>query len=152
MSDNDAQERRRLLDEIGDAQQALETSSLTAFLEPLLELDLTIQQLRVLAILVAGSETSTGQGLARMLGVSLATISGIVDRLEAHGMLERVVDPDDQRVRRLVPTGQGRETIQQLLVAQSRASLAPLERLDVNDLRALARGLRAIIDASSTIP
>jgi DNA-binding MarR family transcriptional regulator len=149
MTQNEAQHRRELLDEIRDAQQVLETSSLTAFLEPLLELDLTIQQLRVLAILVAGSDTPTGQGLARMLNVSLATISGIVDRLEAHGMLERVVDPEDQRVRRLVPTRRGRETVQELLVAQSRASLAPLERLEVEDLRALARGLRAIIDASS---
>jgi len=133
-------------------QRAFETSSLHAFLEPLLALDLTIQQLRVLAILVAEGGATTGQSLSKMLGVSLATVSGIVDRLETHNMLERVLDQDDQRVRRLIATTRGRTTIQRLLAAQSQFRTAPVEHLDIEDLRALVRGLQAVVRANTPPP
>lgn len=151
MITDQAGERERLLQEIVEVRNTFETSSLRAFLEPLLTLDLTIQQLRVLAILVAEVGATTGQSLSRMLGVSLATVSGIVDRLEAHGMLERVLDHEDQRVRRLLATTLGRKTVQHLLMAQSQLNVAPLELLDIEDLRALAQGLKAVVRVNADL-
>jgi DNA-binding MarR family transcriptional regulator len=152
MVSDDEEERRALSSEIFEMQQALETQSMRGFLEPLMNMDLTIQQLRVLMILVAEEEGGSGQGVAKMLGVSLATVSGIVDRLEAHGMVTRVVDSHDQRVRRLNATTLGRKTIRELLGAQTHAALAPLMNLETEDLRALAQGMRAILRSRTPPP
>ena len=150
MATGQADERAQLLEQIVEVQNVFETSSLRSFLEPLMTLDLTIQQLRVLAILVAEGGATTGQGLSKMLAVYLATVSGIVDRLEAHGMLQRVPDPSDQRVRRILATPRGRKTVQHLLTAQSRFNPEPLGSLEIDDLRALARGLRAVARVSAS--
>ena len=141
----DGEEREALVREISEMQHELETSSMRAFLEPLLNLDLTIQQLRVLMILVTEPEGSSGQAVAKLLGVSLATVSGIIDRLESVGMVERGIDPHDQRVRRLIATVSGRRAIQDLLAAQNTVGTGPLMQMEVDDLRALAKGLRGVL-------
>ena len=47
--------------------------------------------------------------LAERLLCDASNVTGIVDRLEARGLVERQPDPDDRRVRRLVLTAEGRE-------------------------------------------
>ena len=47
--------------------------------------------------------------LADRLFCDASNVTGIVDRLEARGLVERQADPDDRRVRRLVLTDAGRE-------------------------------------------
>jgi len=42
--------------------------------------------------------------LSRELGLSHSTVSGIVDRLERHGLAQRSVDPSDRRVTRISVT------------------------------------------------
>src|SRR5437016_12301870 len=39
--------------------------------------------------------------LARAIGLDTSTIAGVVDRLEARGLMQRTVSPDDKRVRLL---------------------------------------------------
>ena len=138
-------ERRALLDRLASMQDALDTTALPSMLEPLMTMDLTIQQLKVLMILVTSDEGGTGQGLARALGISLATVSGLIDRLEGHGMVERVEDERDHRVRRVLVTPLGRQTVHRLVSAQSQMSREPLEQLDLDDLRALEQGMRAVL-------
>ena len=47
--------------------------------------------------------------LAERLLCDASNVTGIVDRLESRGLVERQADPDDRRVRRLVLTADGRE-------------------------------------------
>ncbi len=149
--DSDEQtEREALLDELLSIQQNIETSLVPEIIEPMLSLRLTMQQLKVLTLLMIEPEGSTVQALAKTVGVSLATMSGIVDRLESHGMIERTLDPHDQRVRRVVATPAGRETVQQLLAARPELRRAPLNRLALDDLRALTQGIRALLRVMST--
>ncbi len=141
----DEAERRALLDRLAAMQDALDTTALPSMLEPLMSMELTIQQLKVLMILVTSEEGGTGQGLSRALGISLASVSGIIDRLEGHGMVERVEDERDHRVRRVLVTPLGRKTAHRLVSAQSQMSREPLERLELGDLRALEQGMRAVL-------
>ena len=67
------------------------------------------QQLKVLTILVTEPEGSTIRALSAAMEVSLATMSGIVDRLESQDMIVRALDPYDQRVRRVDPVRQAPE-------------------------------------------
>ena len=143
--ENEGDERSALLDRIAAMQDALDTTALPSMLEPLMSMELTMQQLKVLVILVSSDEGGTGQGLARALGISLASVSGLIDRLEGHGMVERVEDERDHRVRRVLVTPLGRKTVHRLVSAQSQLSRDPLEKLELGDLRALEQGMRAVL-------
>lgn len=123
----------------------MSTASVPNRLAPLLDVDLTMQQLKMLMILVATDEGGTGAGLARSMGVSLATVSGIIDRLEAQGMAARVADEHDHRVRRIHATPQGRQTVSRLVATEPELSRNPLELMEIDDLRALAQGFRALL-------
>jgi DNA-binding MarR family transcriptional regulator len=62
-----------------------------------LEVDLTMPQLKVLFILYADGDASMGR-LASALGVTLPTVTGIVDRLVEHEMVQRQEVPHDRRL------------------------------------------------------
>nr|WP_243848805.1 MarR family transcriptional regulator [Lysinibacter cavernae] len=123
----------------------METTVLPQVVEPLLKTPLTIQQLKVLLILVTEVDENTVQGLATLLDVSLATMSGILDRLSNHGMVQRSSDVHDQRVRRINATADGRAAIRSLMLAQSTMDVGPLGRLTTDELRALAVGMSAYL-------
>lgn len=116
----------------------------------MLSLRLTMQQVKVLSILVVEPASSSIRQLAEILDVSLATMSGIVERLENQQMVERVADPADQRVRRVVATALGRDTIRKLVSANNELEHAQLERLALEDLEALVQGVRALVEVMRT--
>jgi DNA-binding MarR family transcriptional regulator len=136
-------ERERIVREIQTLNGAMEETVMAALLQNLLSMDLTIQQLRVLMVLVTAKEGATGRGLSESFGVSMASMSGVLDRLVAHGVAERSADPDDQRVRRLRATPLGASVVRRLMVARPfRDDI--LMGLPMEDLRALEQGFRAV--------
>lgn len=94
------------------------------------ELGLTPQQAMLLRHV--GRPASMGE-IAQALACDPSNVTGLVDRLAARGLVTRVADADDQRVKHLVLTDPGRAlraALQDRLFAQSPAidALAPLER------------------------
>ncbi len=71
------------------------------------DLGLSPQQLQVLRVLADGSEVPMGT-LADKLLCEASNVTGIVDRLETRGLIERRPDPADRRVKRLAITAEGR--------------------------------------------
>jgi DNA-binding MarR family transcriptional regulator len=69
------------------------------------EFDLSAPQARALHYL--GEPRTMGE-LADMLCCDASNVTGIVDRLEARGVVERQVKPGDRRVKRIVLTDDGR--------------------------------------------
>jgi DNA-binding MarR family transcriptional regulator len=67
----------------------------------------------VLAQLVEGDGLPM-TSLARMLDVSLPSMTGIADRMAAHGLVERVRDPEDRRIVRCRLTALGRERLSEM--------------------------------------
>ena len=55
--------------------------------------------------------------LARQAGTDVKMTSQVVRRLEAKGLIERTVDPDDTRARRLRPTRDGARLARRAIVA-----------------------------------
>lgn len=62
-----------------------------------LRLDLTMPQLKVVLLLFTGGPVRMSV-IASDLGVSLATATGVVDRLVQRGLVVRQGDPEDRRV------------------------------------------------------
>ncbi|OLT55321.1 MarR family winged helix-turn-helix transcriptional regulator [Cellulosimicrobium sp. CUA-896] len=139
-------ERERLAAGIDGAGRALGELFLAQRLEPFLSTRLTVVQLRALAVLQVDGP-SGAHHLADVLGVSAATVSGIVDRLVAAGMVERRPDPQDRRVRLVATTRRGADAVREL-AAREEPTQHLLERLDLEDLRALARGVDALLAAA----
>lgn len=141
-------ERETLMARIDAVEEASDRVRLDASLDALMSLPLTVQQLKATAVVITSDGDATAQRIAEVLQVSLATVSGIVDRLVSHGVVERVPDERDRRARRLVATDRGRSIIQSLIVEVDGFRRAALARMDVEDLRALVRGLEAFAAAA----
>ncbi len=111
-----------------------------------LEIDLTTSQLKVLFLLYSADSASMGQ-LAASLGVTLSTVTGIVDRLVEHGMVLREEDPHDRRlvVCRLTPDGAA--VAARLIDAGNSRLREVLDRLSLAELRCVAEGLQLLTDA-----
>src|SRR3954462_7079887 len=74
--------------------------------EAWLTLELTMPQLKTL-VRVSHLEAATSGQIARGLGVSLSTVTGIVDRLAEQRLVSRREDPDDRRITRVELTPRG---------------------------------------------
>lgn len=137
-------DRPALLRQLDELHASFDRRALSSWAEPLLSTPLTMQQLKVLTLIAAERDRATGHDLAEALNVSVATMSGLVDRLVEHGMVQRSDDPDDRRIRRLSVTAAGRATLRSLISSGNTMPPQVLERLADEDLRALVQGLLAL--------
>jgi DNA-binding MarR family transcriptional regulator len=99
-----------------------------------------------------GSAPGTDQRtLARSIGLDTSTIGGVIDRLEARGLVQRSASSDDRRVRLLTLTGSGQELVEaiepDMVKAQDRI-LAPLPEAERSEFM---RMLRALVTANNEL-
>lgn len=108
------------------------------------DLDLSLTQLRVLAILRDRRLRMTA--LAGYLGLEKSTMSGLVDRAEKRGLLTRAPDPDDGRVVDVLITDAGAELAERV-AGEVAEALAPLTgALPAADQRRLTALLVRMLD------
>jgi MarR family transcriptional regulator, lower aerobic nicotinate degradation pathway regulator len=87
--------------------------------------------------------------LAAAIGLDTSTVGGVIDRLEARGLLARQLSADDRRVRLLAITGDGAQVLAAVQPAMQRAQdriLAPLPRAE---RREFMRMLRLLVDGNN---
>ncbi len=82
--------------------------------------------------------------LAEALGVSRASATGIVDRMEQRGLVERQRDADDRRVVNVALTDAGRQLIAGIATERRGRLAMLLDDLGDEELRGLMRGSRAL--------
>ena len=104
------------------------------------------RELAVLLVLASG-EPASQQDAARRLGVDRTTMVGLVDALEAKGLVARHAHAEDRRKNVVELTPAGRTTLRAAMAASEEAErqfLAPLAGPDAQQfrdaLRALASG------------
>ncbi|GIJ44289.1 hypothetical protein Val02_11750 [Virgisporangium aliadipatigenens] len=114
---------------------------------PLMRSTLTMQQLKALLV-VSQTDGAAGQDLAAAMGVGLATVTGIVDRLVAAGMVERREDPKDRRVRRVLLTDAGRRTVDGIVTAGRLGLVTLLDRLAEDDLAVVEHAMQLLTAAA----
>ena len=105
---------------------------------------LTGAQARLLSLL--SLEPLPMRKLAQKLKCEPSNVTGIVDRLEARGLVERRPDPADRRVKLAAATDEGRRVARGLrdglrFAREPLAGLSDAERLSLRDL------LRRMLDA-----
>ena len=111
------------------------------------ELELSRTQCHVLHLLEPGQALPMGR-LAQTLACHASNITGLVDRLEARGLVRRRPAIDDRRVKVLELTPDGSRLRAQMLKRMT-TSASPLAKLSPQQQRALVRILEALVADSS---
>jgi DNA-binding MarR family transcriptional regulator len=139
--------RARLVAESVTAQRALTRAVLDATLEDLLEVDITMPQLKALAAIQRQPECTIGM-LSEQLGVKPPAASLLVDKLVTAGLARRERDRLDGRRVFVHPTASGGRLVARIREG-ARASLQHwIQQLRDDDLRALHRGTCALAEAA----
>ena len=136
-------ERTALLAAVDAHDAVLRRAMARSGSNPLFDSGLTMQQFRVLVLLSTDGPMPHGD-LAQALGVGLATVTGLVDRLVARGLAHRSEDPEDRRVRRVGLSADGVELMERVGTAGQELRARMLSAIDLDALRGLERGLAAL--------
>ena len=107
---------------------------------------LSIVQLHVLTILETAGPLPMGK-LAESLDVSVASATGIVDRMEQRGLIERRRDDEDRRVIRVALRDDGRRLIEGVAAERRERLHILLNELTDDELDGFLRGTRALREA-----
>jgi MarR family transcriptional regulator, lower aerobic nicotinate degradation pathway regulator len=89
--------------------------------------------------------------LARAVGIDTSTIAGVVDRLQARGLMLRHPSPADRRVRMLKLTGEGRALLRAVVPSMLRSQQRMLEPLPPAERAAFMRMLRMLVTANNAL-
>jgi len=84
------------------------------------------------------------RALAEALDVSQASATGIVDRMEQRGLVERRRDEDDRRIVRVVLTEEGRKLVEGVTQERQDHMRLLLDDLTDDELQAFLVGSRAL--------
>jgi DNA-binding MarR family transcriptional regulator len=129
---------------------AVASRNVIGLYRPLLEpMGLTHPQYLVMLALWEQAPLKVGE-LARRLSLEPATLSPLLKRLEANGMVRRARDPHDERALAVSLTEKGRKARQQAL----RVPAGIVDRLGmpVEELEVLRDGLTRLIEAARQEP
>lgn len=140
--------RDALIERVAAAEAALHTHAMRLVPPLPIPPDLTIRQLQVLA-LVRATPGVSGQGLADLLGVSLPTVSGLLERVEDKGWVDRQHDPEDRRRLLLGLTPAAEELLDALERPAQEIRQGLLDVLDEQDLSDLARVVERLAAAAA---
>ena len=116
---------------------------------PLRELGLAIGQLPVLVSLKQG-EALTQAELARIARVEQPSMTQLLTRMERDGLIQRIPDPADKRVRLISLTDRARKLLPRakaVMEAMSNEALKGFSTSDIQTLDTLVKRINANLDA-----
>ena len=89
--------------------------------------------------------------LARAIGLDTSTIAGVIDRLEARGLMQRHASPDDRRVRLLSLTRAGQALLGDIEPDMLKAQELILAPLPKTERAEFMRMLRTLVNANNEL-
>ena len=139
--------RERLIEAIPQALRAMMEARNQLASEPWMQLDLTVKQLKVLFVL-GRLGPSRPSAIAAAVGVSAASATGVLDRLVEQGYIARETDAADRRAQLIRLSEAGSKIVGDLYLSGRQQLLDALTEMSDADLRALRRGLDALVDVT----
>jgi len=142
-------ERRRIAEEAVASLGRAVGSLRCAGSQRLVRLGVSMTHFHVLTLLRHHDAMPMGR-LAEILDASMSSTTGIIDRMEERGLVERVRILDDRRVVLVQPTGAGLDLVDEAELVKNRVMASALERMTVAELERLTLAttdLRAAIEA-----
>jgi DNA-binding MarR family transcriptional regulator len=121
------------------------------------DVDLTMSQLKMMFVLSSAmgpGDGSTGLRVgevARGLGVTLPTVTAVMDKLVERGLVRRDEDPVDRRQHVCRLTAEGKALLHRLMAGRRTFTNALLEYLDEEELAAFLRGMQVLMAAAERL-
>lgn len=112
----------------------------------LVRLGISMTHFHVLTLLRHHDAMPMGR-LAEILDASMSSATGVIDRMEERGLVERVRVPDDRRVVLVRPTQAGLDLVDEAELAKSDLMASALARLAPDRLEALTSLTAELRDA-----
>ena len=140
---SDQRLRERVIDQFEQLLQRIHAE----IAEPWLELELTMPQLKMLLVVDWLGPAPMSQVAAR-LGVGVSAATGLVERLEEHGLARRAHDARDRRVVLVASTTRGRDLVVRLRSVGCERFATILAMLSGDDLRRFAEGMEILSRAA----
>ena len=138
-----------MLHELAGVMRLLEQATWGPRIDALTQVALTPQQLRLVGLLALdGPKRLTD--LATQLGVSMPTVSGLLDRLSQHGMIQRTEDPLDRRAKTVQVTAKGTEALRAMLAAEFLGPIHFIRALPTDQLQALVGAVRTLVQIAQS--
>ena len=103
----------------------------------LVRLGISMTHFHVLTLLRHNEAMPMGH-LADILDASMSNATGIIDRMEERGLVERVRVPDDRRLVMVRPTQAGLDLVDEVELIKSEVMVRALARLDDDQLARLS--------------
>jgi DNA-binding MarR family transcriptional regulator len=121
------------------------------------DVDLTMSQLKMMFVLSSAmGPADSASGLrvgevARGLGVTLPTVTAVMDKLVERGLVRRDEDPLDRRQHVCRLTADGKALLHRLMAGRRAFTNALLEHLDEDELAAFLRGMQVLMAAAERL-
>jgi DNA-binding MarR family transcriptional regulator len=135
--------RSRLLDEVIEEMVAWRAKERVGVFRQWVRGSLSLVHLHVLTVLESDGPLSMGK-LADALDVSVASATGIIDRMEDRGLVERRREGDDRRVVHVAATEAGRAVFIEVANERKGHLRRLLDGLSEDELTAFLVGARAL--------
>jgi DNA-binding MarR family transcriptional regulator len=121
------------------------------------DVDLTMSQLKMMFVLSSAMGPGDGSAglrvgeVARGLGVTLPTVTAVMDKLVERGLVRRDDDPLDRRQHVCRLTGDGQALLHRLMAGRRAFTNALLEHLDEQELSDFLRGMQVLMAAAERL-
>lgn len=115
----------------------------------MVRLGISMTHFHVLTLLRHHGEQPMGH-LAEILDASMSSATGIIDRMEERGLVERVRVPDDRRVVLVRPTAAGEALVDEAELIRSDVMRAAIGRLTLDQVERLSQAATDIAAAVET--
>jgi DNA-binding MarR family transcriptional regulator len=119
--------------------------------ERLVRMGISMMQLHVLHLLEGHGELAMSR-LADMLDVSLSAATGLIDRIEERGFVERIRVPSDRRIVLVRITVSGRQLLDDVEVLRTEILVRVLDKLDPAQLAGVATAMADLRAALASTP
>jgi len=139
--------REDLIGQIVEAQRQMNRVIRERTLDPWVNLNLTVPQLKSLFYVSRHGRVNLS-GLASGIRVTPANVTGIADRLVEQELLTRLPDADDRRVLWLRVTEKGEALLANLREVRASEMRKILDRLTTENLGMLARAFGVLAEAA----
>ena len=115
--------------------------------------DTNLTAVQAMALNFLGQEDSTtAKELSERTGLDTATLTGVLDRMETSGWIERHRHPSDRRALHICLTDQGRDIVPRIRRKMEKANRHFLAALSEREQKEFRRLLRIVRSAESAQP
>lgn len=148
--------RERLLAEIFEREPAMFRAMGPASVEDWVAIDVTMSQLKVAFLLYVSTGPNGPDGLrvsevARSLGVTLPTVTAVMDKLVERRLLRRDEDPTDRRQHVCRLTAEGLALLEKLVAGKRAHTSKLLAHLDDEELATVLQAMTLLLGAAERL-